>query len=101
LGKCLTFSKYEGQKDHCRIHTNKNCNQLHEIILTLMFFSTKIPHVVEELEHREDLREFLRIKEEKARELLTFTFSSPNSTCFIAIILRTRKLDDKEKMEKY
>ncbi len=30
-----------------------------------MFFSTKISHVVEELEQREDLREFLRIKEEK------------------------------------
>ena len=44
-----------------QIKTAINCIK---IIITSMLFSTKISHVVEELEQREDLREFLGIKGE-------------------------------------
>ena len=47
-----------------QVKTAINCIK---ITLTSMFFSTRISHVVEELRRREDLREFLRIKEEEAK----------------------------------
>lgn len=61
-----------------------------KIILTSMFFSTKISHVVEELEQREDLREFLGIKEEEVpRTAYIYSFLSRFSlNSFISMILR-------------
>ena len=70
-----------------QIKTVINCMK---IILTSMFFSTEISHVVEELEHREDLREFLRIKEEEVpRTAYIYAFLSKfDLNSFIAMILR-------------
>jgi len=62
----------------------------HRIVLTSMFFSTKISHVVEELKRREDLREFLKIKEKEVSEAgYVYAFLSRFSlNSFIAMILR-------------
>ena len=61
-----------------------------KIVLTSMFFSTKISHVVEELEQREDLREFLGIKEEEVpRIAYIYSFLSRfDLDNFTAMILR-------------
>ncbi len=61
-----------------------------KIVLTSMFFSTKISHVVEELGQREDLREFLGIKEEKVpKTSYIYSFLSRfDLKNFISMILR-------------
>ena len=54
-----------------------------------MFFSTKISHVVEELKRRENLREFLRIKEDVPETGYVYAFLSRfNLNSFISMILR-------------
>jgi hypothetical protein len=70
-----------------QIKTAINCVK---IVLTSMFFSTKISYVVEELKRREDLREFLKIKEEEVpRTAYIYAFLSRFSlNSFIAMILR-------------
>jgi len=69
------------------IKTAINCIK---IVLTSMFFSTKISHVVEELEQREDLREFMGIREEEVpRTAYIYSFLSRfDLNDFIAMILR-------------
>ena len=69
------------------IKTAINCIK---ITLTSMFFSTRISHVVEELRRREDLREFLRIKEEEVpRSAYIYTFLSKfDLNSFISMILQ-------------
>jgi len=69
-----------------QIKTAINCMK---ITLTSMFFSTKISHVVEELKRREDLREFLGIKEDVPETGYIYTFLSKfDLNSFIAMILR-------------
>ena len=70
-----------------QIKTAINCMK---IILTSMFFSTKISHVVEELKRRRDLREFLGVKEEDVPETAyVYAFLSKfDLNSFIAMILR-------------
>jgi len=61
-----------------------------KIVLTSMFFSTKISHVVEELRQRQDLREFLGIREDEVPETsYIYSFLSRfGLSNFIAMILR-------------
>jgi hypothetical protein len=48
-----------------------------KIIKTLMFFSTRISHVIDELRHKEKLREFLGIKKEEVpKESYVYSFLS-------------------------
>jgi len=68
------------------IKTEINCMK---VVLTSMFFSTKISHVVEELKRRENLREFLRIKEDVPETGYVYAFLSRfNLNSFISMILR-------------
>ena len=91
LGKILNIFEMRKTKKiiakFTQVKTAINCIK---IVLTSMFFSTKISHVVEELEHREDLREFLGIKEEEVpRTAYIYTFLSKfDLNSFIAMILR-------------
>jgi len=69
------------------VRTAINCIK---ITLTSMFFSTKISHVVEELGHRGDLREFLRIREEEVpKTAFIYTFLSRfDLDSFVSMILQ-------------
>ena len=69
------------------IKTTINCLK---VVITSMFFSTKISHVVEELEQREDLREFLEIREEDVPKsaYIYSLLSRFDLNSFIAMILR-------------
>ena len=69
------------------IKTAINCIK---IVLTSMFFSTRISHVVQELEQREDLREFLGVKEDEVpKTSYIYSFLSRFSlNSFTAMILR-------------
>ncbi len=58
-----------------------------KVILTSMFFSTTITHVVEELRRREDLRGFLRVSSIKTTQIYSF-LSKFSLNGFITMILR-------------
>ena len=61
-----------------------------KIVTASMFFSTRISHVIEELTHKEELREFLGIKEDEIpNEGYVYSFLSKFSlNGFINMILR-------------
>ena len=61
-----------------------------KVVLTSMFFSTKISHVIKELKQRRDLRRFLGIKEKEVpKESHVYSFLSKFSlNSFINMILR-------------
>ena len=91
LGKILNiFEMRKTKKIIARFTQVKTAINCMKITLTSMFFSTKISHVVEELKRREDLREFLRIKEEEVpKESYVYAFLSRfDLKSFISMILR-------------
>ena len=60
-----------------------------KIVTTSMFFSTRISHVIAELRHRKDLREFIGIDKEIPKTSYVYSFLSKFSlNGFIAMILR-------------
>ncbi|RLI76156.1 hypothetical protein DRP04_12885 [Archaeoglobales archaeon] len=80
------------------VKTAINCIK---ITLTSMFFSTRISHVVEELRRREDLREFLRIKEEEVpRAAYIYAFLSKFDLLYIHDS-KNSELYNKKEAEKY
>ncbi len=91
LGKILkVFEMRKTKKIIAKFSQIKTAINCIKITLTSMFFSTKISHVVEELKRREDLREFLRIKEEEVpKEGYVYALLSRfDLKSFIAMILR-------------
>jgi hypothetical protein len=59
-----------------------------KIVLTSMFFSTTISHVVEELRQRKELREFLRINEVPKEDYIYSFLSRLELNEFTAMVLR-------------
>jgi hypothetical protein len=90
LAKILKIFELRKTKKIIAKFTSQTAINCMKIILTSMFFSTKISHVVEELEQREDLREFLGIKEEEVpRTAYIYSFLSRfDLNDFTAMILR-------------
>ena len=67
------------------IKTAINCLK---VVITSMFFSTRISHVVDELERRSELREFLGVEEVPKTACIYSFLSKFNLNSFTAMILR-------------
>jgi hypothetical protein len=92
LGKILKIFEMRNIKKIIAKFTSpiKTAISCMKIVLTSMFFSTKISHVVDELRQRQDLREFLGIREDEVPETsYIYSFLSRfDLNDFIAMILR-------------
>jgi len=90
LAKILKVFELRKTKKIIAKFTSQTAISRMKVVLTSMFFSTKISYVVEELKRREDLRESLGIKEEEVpRTAYIYSFLSRfDLNDFTAMILR-------------
>jgi len=65
LSKILNIFDLRKVKKIIARYTSLKAIPVLKIVLTSMFFSTRISHVVEELKQRKELREFMGIEEEE------------------------------------
>jgi hypothetical protein len=77
LKKILKVFDLKRVKRIIAMYTSLKVIPILKIIKTLMFFSTRISHVIDELRHKEKLREFLKVnKEEIPKESYVYSFLS-------------------------
>ena len=90
LSKILNIFDLRKVKKIIARYTSLKAIPVLKIVLTSMFFSTRISHVVEELKQRKELREFMGIEEEEVpKESYVYAFLSKFSlNSFINMILR-------------